>query len=134
MQRAVDAQLPTVAPSGCRQDIGRYRDVAVSALLLGGSESSAAFGGALDVLQAVLPVVERTTLTGESHAAHLSSPGQLADIVASFAERTNTLSHRACHHDNRRIPVRRRGTGPVRTARLPAVEDATSRAGRRRYQ
>ncbi|WP_068923771.1 alpha/beta fold hydrolase [Planobispora rosea] len=58
-----------------------YRDIGIPAVLLGGETSPAHLSGRLDALARVLPATERVTLPRQGHGAHMSAPGQVAQII-----------------------------------------------------
>jgi pimeloyl-ACP methyl ester carboxylesterase len=57
-------------------------------LLLGGGRSPAQIRKRLDALAAVLPRLEEVVVLEEQgHMANLRAPGQVADVIAAFADR-----------------------------------------------
>ena len=68
--------------------LGRYARLDLPVLLLGGGRSPAHMRKRLDALAAVLPRLEEVVvLEKQGHMANLRAPGQVADVIAAFADR-----------------------------------------------
>ena len=68
--------------------LDRYARLDLPVLLLGGDRSPAHLRERLDALAAVLPRPERVVvLEGQGHMANLRAPGQVAEVIAAFADR-----------------------------------------------
>jgi pimeloyl-ACP methyl ester carboxylesterase len=68
--------------------LGRYARLDLPVLLLGGGRSPAHMRKRLDALAAVLPRLEEVVVLEEQgHLANLGAPGQVADVIAAFADR-----------------------------------------------
>jgi pimeloyl-ACP methyl ester carboxylesterase len=68
--------------------LGRYARLDLPVLLLGGGRSPAHMRKRLDALAAVLPRLEEVVVLEEhGHLANLGAPGQVADVIAAFADR-----------------------------------------------
>ena len=68
--------------------LGRYARLDLPVLLLGGGRSPAHMRKRLDALVAVLPRLEEVVvLEKQGHLANLRGPGQVADVIAAFADR-----------------------------------------------
>jgi pimeloyl-ACP methyl ester carboxylesterase len=68
--------------------LDRYARLDLPVLLLGGGRSPAHLRGRLDALAAVLPRLDSVVvLDGQGHLANLRAPGQVAEVVAAFADR-----------------------------------------------
>ena len=68
--------------------LGRYARLDLPVLLLGGGRSPAHLRKRLDALAAVLPRLEEVVvLEKQGHMANLRAPGQVADVIAAFADR-----------------------------------------------
>ncbi|GGS05395.1 hydrolase [Streptomyces humidus] len=67
--------------------LDRYASLDVPVLLLGGERSPAHLRARLDALARVLPRVHRMTIMpGQGHMANFRAPGDVARVVADFAE------------------------------------------------
>ena len=64
-----------------------YATITVPTMLLGGDRSHAHLRERLDALERVLPHTERVVLHRQGHAANVLAPGELADVIAGFADR-----------------------------------------------
>jgi pimeloyl-ACP methyl ester carboxylesterase len=68
--------------------LGRYARLDLPVLLLGGGRSPAHLRERLDALAAVLPRLEgMVVLEGQGHMANLRAPGEVARVIAAFADR-----------------------------------------------
>jgi pimeloyl-ACP methyl ester carboxylesterase len=68
--------------------LGRYARLDLPVLLLGGGRSPAHMRARLDALAAVLPRLEEVViLEGQGHMANLRAPGEVARVIAAFADR-----------------------------------------------
>jgi pimeloyl-ACP methyl ester carboxylesterase len=68
--------------------IGRYADLDVPTLLLGGARSPNHLGARLGALATVLPAVDSLViLRHQGHVANIWAPGKVAQIIGSFADR-----------------------------------------------
>ena len=68
--------------------LDRYARLDLPVLLLGGDRSPAHLRRRLDALAAVLPRLDSVVvLQGQGHLANLRAPGEVAGVVAAFAER-----------------------------------------------
>jgi pimeloyl-ACP methyl ester carboxylesterase len=68
--------------------LGRYARLDLPVLLLGGGRSPAHMRKRLDALAAVLPRLEEVVVLEEQgHMANLRAPGQVAEVIAAFADR-----------------------------------------------
>ena len=68
--------------------LGRYADLDLPVLLLGGDRSPAHLRERLDALAAVLPRLERVVvLEGHGHMANLRAPEEVARVIEAFADR-----------------------------------------------
>jgi pimeloyl-ACP methyl ester carboxylesterase len=68
--------------------LDRYAGLDLPALLLGGGRSPAHLRRRLDALAAVLPRLESVVvLEGQGHLANLRAPGEVAEVIAAFADR-----------------------------------------------
>jgi pimeloyl-ACP methyl ester carboxylesterase len=68
--------------------LGRYARLDLPVLLLGGGRSAAHMRARLDALAAVLPRLEEVViLEGQGHMANLRAPGEVARVIAAFADR-----------------------------------------------
>ena len=68
--------------------LGRYARLDLPVLLLGGGRSPAHMRKRLDALAAVLPRLEEVVvLEKQGHMANLRAPGQVAEVIAAFADR-----------------------------------------------
>jgi pimeloyl-ACP methyl ester carboxylesterase len=68
--------------------LGRYARLDLPVLLLGGDRSPAHMRARLDALAAVLPRLEEVViLEGQGHMANLRAPGEVARVIAAFADR-----------------------------------------------
>lgn len=68
--------------------LGRYARLDMPVLLLGGDRSPAHLRRRLDALAAVLPQLEEVVvLEGQGHLANLRAPGEVAGVIAAFADR-----------------------------------------------
>jgi pimeloyl-ACP methyl ester carboxylesterase len=68
--------------------LGRYARLDLPVLLLGGGRSPAHLRERLDALAAVLPRLEEVVvLEGQGHLANLRAPGEVAAVIAAFADR-----------------------------------------------
>ena len=68
--------------------LGRYARLDLPVLLLGGGRSPAHLRKRLDALAAVLPRLEEVVVLEEQgHMANLRAPGQVAEVIAAFADR-----------------------------------------------
>jgi pimeloyl-ACP methyl ester carboxylesterase len=68
--------------------LGRYARLDLPVLLLGGGRSPAHLRERLDALAAVLPRLEEVVvLNGQGHMANLRAPGEVARVIAAFADR-----------------------------------------------
>jgi pimeloyl-ACP methyl ester carboxylesterase len=68
--------------------VDRYADLDLPALLLGGGRSPAHLRERLDALAAVLPRLEAVVvLERQGHLANLTAPGEVAEVIAAFADR-----------------------------------------------
>ena len=68
--------------------LDRYASLDLPALLLGGGRSPAHLRGRLDALAAVLPRLGSVViLPRQGHLANLRAPGEVARVIASFADR-----------------------------------------------
>jgi pimeloyl-ACP methyl ester carboxylesterase len=66
----------------------RYARLDLPVLLLGGSRSPAHLRERLDALAAVLPRLDSVVvLEGQGHLANLGAPGEVAEVIAAFADR-----------------------------------------------
>jgi pimeloyl-ACP methyl ester carboxylesterase len=79
------ADAEAINDLGVRLDA--YAGIEVPTVLLGGDRSPAHLGERLDALARTLPHAERVTLTGQGHTAHSEAPGEVARVVATFADR-----------------------------------------------
>jgi pimeloyl-ACP methyl ester carboxylesterase len=70
---------------GNRLDV--YAAIDRPVLLLGGEKSPSHLAERLDALQRVLPHAERVLMHKRGHDANLKAPGEVAEIVASFADK-----------------------------------------------
>lgn len=68
--------------------IERYAAIEVPVLLLGGEKSPQHLRDRLDALGAVLPHAETVIMPKRGHTANLTAPGEVAAIIATFADRT----------------------------------------------
>ena len=67
--------------------LGRYARLDLPVLLLGGGRSPAHLRKRLDALAAVLPRLEEVVvLEQQGHMANLRAPGQVAEVIAAFAD------------------------------------------------
>jgi pimeloyl-ACP methyl ester carboxylesterase len=64
-----------------------YARIETPAVLFGGDRSPAHFGERLDSLARAIPQSERLALKGEGHFANKHAPGQVADLIATLADR-----------------------------------------------
>jgi pimeloyl-ACP methyl ester carboxylesterase len=68
--------------------LGRYARLDLPVLLLGGDRSPAHMRERLDALAAVLPRLDEVVvLEGQGHMANLRAPGEVAGVIAAFADR-----------------------------------------------
>ena len=68
--------------------LGRYARLDLPVLLLGGGRSPAHMRERLDALAAVLPRLDSTVVMPEQgHMANLRAPGEVARVIAAFADR-----------------------------------------------
>jgi pimeloyl-ACP methyl ester carboxylesterase len=68
--------------------LDRYARLDLPVLLLGGGRSPAHMRERLDALAAVLPRLEEVViLEGQGHMANLRAPGEVARVIAAFADR-----------------------------------------------
>ena len=68
--------------------LGRYARLDLPVLLLGGGRSPAHMRERLDALAAVLPRLDSTVvLPAQGHMANLRAPGEVAKVIAAFADR-----------------------------------------------
>jgi pimeloyl-ACP methyl ester carboxylesterase len=68
--------------------VGRYARLDLPVLLLGGTRSPAHMRERLDALAEVLPRLEEVVvLEGQGHMANLRAPGEVAAVIAAFADR-----------------------------------------------
>jgi pimeloyl-ACP methyl ester carboxylesterase len=68
--------------------LGRYARLDLPVLLLGGGRSPAHLRERLDALAAVLPRLDSTVvLPAQGHMANLRAPGEVAKVIAAFADR-----------------------------------------------
>ena len=68
--------------------LGRYARLDLPVLLLGGGRSPAHLRERLDALAAVLPRLDSVVvLDGQGHLANLRAPGEVARVIAAFADR-----------------------------------------------
>jgi pimeloyl-ACP methyl ester carboxylesterase len=68
--------------------LDRYARLHLPVLLLGGDRSPAHMRRRLDALAAVLPRLEEVVvLQGQGHLANLRAPGEVAGVIAGFADR-----------------------------------------------
>jgi pimeloyl-ACP methyl ester carboxylesterase len=68
--------------------LGRYAPVDLPVLLLGGGRSPAHLRERLDALAAALPrPASVVVLEGQGHMANLRAPGEVAEVIAAFADR-----------------------------------------------
>jgi pimeloyl-ACP methyl ester carboxylesterase len=68
--------------------LGRYARLDLPVLLLGGGRSPAHMRERLDALAAVLPHLEEVVVLDEQgHMANLRAPGEVARVIAAFADR-----------------------------------------------
>jgi pimeloyl-ACP methyl ester carboxylesterase len=71
--------------------LGRYARLDLPVLLLGGGRSPAHLRQRLDALAAVLPRLDSVVvLEGQGHMANLRAPGEVAQVIAAFADRLAT--------------------------------------------
>jgi pimeloyl-ACP methyl ester carboxylesterase len=71
--------------------LGRYARLDLPVLLLAGDRSPAHLRARLDALAAVLPRLEEVVvLEGQGHMANLRAPGEVARVIAAFADRLGT--------------------------------------------
>jgi pimeloyl-ACP methyl ester carboxylesterase len=67
--------------------LGRYANLDLPVLLLGGDRSPAHLRARLDALAAVLPRLDQVVvLEGHGHMANLRAPGEVAAVIAAFAD------------------------------------------------
>jgi pimeloyl-ACP methyl ester carboxylesterase len=68
--------------------LDRYARLDLPVLLLGGGRSPAHLRERLDALAAVLPRLDSTVvLPAQGHMANLRAPGEVAKVIAAFADR-----------------------------------------------
>jgi pimeloyl-ACP methyl ester carboxylesterase len=68
--------------------LGRYARLDLPVLLLGGGRSPAHLRERLGALAAVLPRLDSTVvLPAQGHMANLRAPGEVAKVIAAFADR-----------------------------------------------
>jgi pimeloyl-ACP methyl ester carboxylesterase len=68
--------------------LDRYARLDLPVLLLGGAKSPARLRARLDALAAVLPRLEElVVLEGQGHMANLRASGEVAGVIAAFADR-----------------------------------------------
>jgi pimeloyl-ACP methyl ester carboxylesterase len=84
LRALIPRQLSDLDGVGLR--LGAYARITTPAVLLGGERSPAHLARSLDALAAVMPHAERVTLPRRDHFAHRKAPGEVARVIAAFAQ------------------------------------------------